>query len=713
MKNSTTATGYNATYTPTDRIVGTRRSRRAGILASTLCLALLAGFVQAQETARVSVKVVTDQFGNRPTGGYYATDQQIYATINNANEALANMSANWRLEVAEIVEAPVSEWFYLPCEAVGQMEQAAKSNPVRFAWSESAINIYVVADLEGCAGVCSFPHGMGYANTSSDMIIINNVLPVNGALDWLHEIGHYFGLFHTFQNVDDYLNMGPYELNVCLGPGGIRSDLSIQRCPDTCPHEQNVMSYTDGQSLYETYFSSCQLDIVTHHQSTTRANVMTGQTGVGVTPLDDDNYEENDAPGNAYPLAAGTWQLKGMDDDWFMITMPSAGNASFRLEGPEGDLDMYLFNSSDTNNPILYSEEYNSQEQFEGDLEAGTYYVLVHPYLLATSDYVLEISLESAQLGGTDDAYEPNNTMAMATPVTNGSYELIGLDSDVFRIDPATAGTLTASIAGMQGDLDIMLLEENHSPDQDPLAYSWDEYTSNETMTYDFTAGSYFIVVSPWEGNGGPYTLTINMTEGTGNAGNLTDDEYEDNDTPEQARALVSGTMSLVGLDEDWFRVDLPNGGLIDVQIAGSEGDIDILLYDEYVDYENPTEYSINEGSNDGFQTLVGPGTWYVATAPYEGQFAAYTMTVSVEAETGNGNDGSSDGSTGNANEGSTDGNTGNSNSGQNTNNTQSEEPSSTEIIVSLPCGAGAPGAMGLTAMGLMGMGARRKIRTR
>ena len=45
-----------------------------------------------------------------------------------------------------------------------------QANQAVYAWQLDAINIYVVSDLIGAGGICSFPAGAG----GNDVIVINN-----------------------------------------------------------------------------------------------------------------------------------------------------------------------------------------------------------------------------------------------------------------------------------------------------------------------------------------------------------------------------------------------------------------------------------------------------------------------------------------------------------------------------------------------------------
>ncbi len=198
---------------------------------------------------RVSVKIITDADGRRPAGGFYHTDAQIQAAITDANLALENVGADWRLELSEIREARgLSEWYgAMNCEDKNTFENRAKSDPALYLYRNNAINIYIFEALIGCGGYCSLP------SLGEDVIIVNNRDGIlNWGLGWLHEIGHYFGLLHTYQCPDLPCDSDP---NVCTGAGSEQ-----RRCPDVCPDTNNLMGASEALTVYNVGLSRCQLE---------------------------------------------------------------------------------------------------------------------------------------------------------------------------------------------------------------------------------------------------------------------------------------------------------------------------------------------------------------------------------------------------------------------------------------------------------------------
>lgn len=197
---------------------------------------------------RVSVKVMNDVQGRRPADGFYRSDEQILTVFDDCNATLAAMNADWRLELVEIADVRgASQWFGpFDCDSKREFEAHARADAPRYLYRSNAINIYVISELVGCGGYCSIP------SSGDEVIIINNRVGIlNWSLGWLHEIGHYLGLQHTYQCPNR-----PCESDhgVCTGAGSERRD-----CPDVCPDHRNIMGGHDDLVVGQARFSPCQL----------------------------------------------------------------------------------------------------------------------------------------------------------------------------------------------------------------------------------------------------------------------------------------------------------------------------------------------------------------------------------------------------------------------------------------------------------------------
>lgn len=197
-----------------------------------------------------SVKVVTSAAGRRPSDGHFITDAQIERAISQANTVLSNNDAGWRLFLTEIVNVAQPQYLSIGDDHVlREMERDARASPGAFAWRSDAVNFYVVDDLRSgggtVGGICSFP-------ANSEIIAINNSGGIlNGGVGWLHELGHYLSLVHTFECFG--ADCGE---ETCSGEGAFHAGRRVS-CPDNCPDDTNVMSYYSFD-VEDAELGSCQ-----------------------------------------------------------------------------------------------------------------------------------------------------------------------------------------------------------------------------------------------------------------------------------------------------------------------------------------------------------------------------------------------------------------------------------------------------------------------
>ncbi|MFL1377100.1 MULTISPECIES: zinc metalloprotease [unclassified Nocardiopsis] len=138
------------------------------------------------------------------------------------------------------------------------------------------LNVYT-ADLgSGLLGYSSFPQDYTAAPDQDGVVLAHDTLPGGGRERFglghtgTHEVGHWLGLFHTFQNgcttPGDYVGDTPYEREAAAG------------CPqgrDSCPHRAgrdpvtNFMDYSDDECM--THFTDGQARRMAEHWSAFRS----------------------------------------------------------------------------------------------------------------------------------------------------------------------------------------------------------------------------------------------------------------------------------------------------------------------------------------------------------------------------------------------------------------------------------------------------------
>ena len=179
----------------------------------------------------------------------YVPKSQIDSQLKVLNAAYASTGVTFTLRSIDRVRN--NTWFGMSMGS--QLEQAAKAalavDPAH------VLNIYTAGPVNNMLGWAYFPWSYPEANVMHGLVLLYSTLPGGVAKPYnkgdtaTHEIGHYLGLFHTFQGG-------------CKAPGDYVSDtfdeaLPAYGCPqyrDTCPTPGldpvwNFMDYTDDACM--------------------------------------------------------------------------------------------------------------------------------------------------------------------------------------------------------------------------------------------------------------------------------------------------------------------------------------------------------------------------------------------------------------------------------------------------------------------------------
>jgi hypothetical protein len=118
------------------------------------------------------------------------------------------------------------------------------------------------------------------------------------------------------------------------------------------------------------------------------------------------------------------------------------------------------------------------------------------------------------------------------------------------------------------------------------------------------------------------------ISDGPPPEGGCVDDDYEDNDSFATAVSIdASGTDLMVcSGDDDFFRVTVPSGETVEVQVSfvHTDGDIDL----EILDNNGSSIASSTTVGDVESATLTGPGTFVVHVYGYAGAQASYTLSL-------------------------------------------------------------------------------------
>ncbi len=107
------------------------------------------------------------------------------------------------------------------------------------------------------------------------------------------------------------------------------------------------------------------------------------------------------------------------------------------------------------------------------------------------------------------------------------------------------------------------------------------------------------------------------------------DDEFEPNNTSDQAKEIQLGTYVLRGNDEDWFFVR--SAGALTITVDGSIGDLDLYVFAESGE---ELASSKSDYSKEKVQDIFAGEGIYIAVTPYNGLTADYMLTITATGDT-------------------------------------------------------------------------------
>lgn len=204
---------------------------------------------EAPQVVSIPVRWHVVRSGNSVSQGNIP-DSMIQAQVDVLNDAYA--TTGFQFYLAGVDRTTNSRW-YTGCYGSQErkMKQALAIDPA------NNLNIYSCRPSQGILGYAYFPNSYAESNYRHGVVLLDQSLPGGSAAPYnegdtaTHEVGHYLGLYHTFQGGctgnGDYVNDTPAEASAAYScPVG--RDTCAGGGPDPI---ENFMDYTDDSCMFE------------------------------------------------------------------------------------------------------------------------------------------------------------------------------------------------------------------------------------------------------------------------------------------------------------------------------------------------------------------------------------------------------------------------------------------------------------------------------
>ena len=295
--------------------------------------------------------------------------------------------------------------------------------------------------------------------------------------------------------------------------------------------------------------------------------------------------------------------------------MASSSNQGF---ASNNDLTVRNRRAIQTSNPFNTHQEIGQRKSRQRASDKGNLskkgFQFLKPYLQIQSSG--NQTLGGNTIGNAQSLGNLSGKIAYSRNDSVGSSDL----SDFYKFTLSKSSGFRVKLSQLTGNADLWLLKSNG----DRLAKSTHSATRNESINGRLKAGTYYIQVAT-EDNAASYSLDLKGSGRASDAGNS------------QSAALDAGNLSRtqrrykgqVGSSDtdDYYRVDLSEGGNFKAIASGISGDIDLQLFNS-----NGLQLSKSTGNGSASESIsqnVAAGTYYVRVSPFSNSTSNYTLDLS------------------------------------------------------------------------------------